>query len=205
MAVPTSESKIILPTRRNFLSTVSLAAAGVVIGGQQAQGFLFRQSPPLDLSYLPQSWVRYQGEKKIQSYARYLESLQLKYVDTLQIIQAHAKKKGTLWNTLPPRSMWKSMAGTLKVSDRIGAILGTSVSEITSAYRCPGYNRRCPGAKSRSWHLQNYALDIKFHNASPWSVTKVARYVRAKGYFKGGIGHYPGFTHIDSRGTNVDW
>jgi hypothetical protein len=177
----------------------------MVIGGQQSQGFLFRQSAPLDLSTLPQSWVRYQGERKIQSYANYLEGLRLKHVSTLQIIQAHAKKKGSLWNTLPPRSMWKAMAGTLKVSDRIAATLGTSIREVTSAYRCPGYNRRCPGAKSRSWHLQNYALDLKFHNASPWSVTKAARYVRSKGYFKGGIGCYSAFTHIDTRGHNVDW
>jgi hypothetical protein len=29
--------------------------------------------------------------------------------------------------------------------------------------------------------------------------------VRSKGAFQGGIGRYPDFTHIDTRGYNVDW
>lgn len=100
--------------------------------------------------------------------------------------------------------MWKSMAGTLKATDRIASALGQPVREVTSAYRSPGYNRRCPGAKRNSWHMQNFALDLKF-NASPWQVAKAARYVRSKGYFKGGIGRYSSFTHVDTRGQNIDW
>lgn len=198
------EQKDLLSTRRNFLSAAAIMTAGVVVGGQSAQGFLFRQSAPLDLSSLPQSWVRHEGERSIQSYVRFLEGLRLKYVTPLQVIQAHAKQKGSLWNNLPPRSMWKAMGGTLKAADRIAAELGKPVREVTSAYRSPGYNRRCPGAKSRSWHMQNYALDVKF-DVSPWTVAQAARYVRSKGYFKGGIGRYSSFTHVDTRGQNVDW
>jgi hypothetical protein len=33
----------------------------------------------------------------------------------------------------------------------------------------------------------------------------VARNLRDRGLFKGGIGGYWNFTHIDSRGENMDW
>ena len=204
MPSPETNIRIILPTRRNFLAATTTAAAGLVATTQTSHGFLFRQSPPLSLNSLPKSWVKLEGERKIQSYAKYLSGLRLKYVSPLLVIKAHAKTKGSLWNTLPPKSMWRAMAGTLKAADRDAATLGQPIKDVTSAYRSPSYNRRCPGAKSRSWHMQNFALDLKF-KASPSSVARAARYVRSKGAFKGGVGQYSGFTHIDTRGQNVDW
>jgi len=204
MHQPVADPRLILPTRRNFLAATAAVATGLVATTQVSHGFLFRQSPPLDLSTVSQRWVSLQGEKNIQSYAKYLEGLRLKYVTPLQIIKAHAKTKGSLWNSLPPRSMWRSMAGTLKAADRIASTIGQPVKEVTSAYRSPAYNRRCPGAKTRSWHMQNFALDLQF-KASPSTVVRAARHVRSKGFFKGGIGRYSSFVHIDTRGQNVDW
>ena len=204
MTVSEAESRIILPNRRNFLAAAAAAATGLVATTQTSHGFLFRHSPSLDLRLLPKTWVALQGERQIQSYVRFLEELCLKYVDPLQIIQAHAKTQGSLWNTLPPRSMWRSMGGTLKAVDHVAATIGQPVREVASAYRSPAYNRRCSGAKSSSWHLQNFALDLKFQ-ASPGTVARAARSVRAKGVFKGGIGRYPSFVHIDTRGKNADW
>jgi len=96
------------------------------------------------------------------------------------------------------------MGQSLKVADRVGATLGMPVKEVTSAYRSPAYNRRCPGAKPNSWHTRNYALDLQF-NTSPRNVAAAARRLRKAGYFKGGVGRYSSFTHIDSRGSNADW
>jgi hypothetical protein len=36
-------------------------------------------------------------------------------------------------------------------------------------------------------------------------VTAMARELRNLGLFKGGVGGYWNFTHIDARGTNVNW
>ena len=204
MTASETEFRIIIPNRRNFLAAAAAAATGLVATSQTSHGFLFRQSPPLDLKSLPKTWVKLQGERQIQSYAKFLEGLSLNYVDSLQIIEAHAKTQGSLWNTLPPRSMWRSMAGTLKAVDRVAATIGQPVREVASAYRSPAYNRRCSGAKSSSWHLQNFALDLKF-KASPSVVARAARSVRANGVFKGGIGQYSSFVHIDTRGRNADW
>ena len=204
MPEPTPTSRIVLPTRRNFLAATTAAAAGLAASVQTSQAFLFRRCTPLDMSELPSAWVSKTGQKTIQSYADYLAGLRLKNVQPIQVIKAHAKKKGSVWNSLPPRSMWRDMGATLKVADRIGAQVGSPVREVTSAYRSYSYNRRCPGAKSRSYHLQNVALDLKF-NTSTSRVAGAARYLRSKGVFKGGVGRYSAFTHIDTRGQNVDW
>ena len=97
MTVSEAESRIILPNRRNFLAAAAAAATGLVATAQNSHGFLFRHSPSLDLRLLPKTWVALQGERQIQSYVRFLEELCLKYVDPLQIIQAHAKTQGSLW------------------------------------------------------------------------------------------------------------
>ncbi len=199
-----TRNRIIIPTRRNFIAATTAAAAGLAATTQRSHGFLFRQSPPMDLSNLPATWVRHEGEKKIQSYGKFLAGLRLKYVTPEQVIKAHARRKGSVWNNLPPKSMWRAMAGTLKAADRVAATLGKPIKTVTSAYRSPAYNSRCPGAKSRSWHLQNYALDLQF-KASTSRVAAVARHVRSQGHFKGGIGRYSSFVHIDTRGHNVDW
>ena len=171
-----TNNRIILPTRRAFLAATTAAAASLVATTQTSHGFLFRQSPPLNLNSLPTNWLKLEGEQT----------------------------KGSLWNTLPPKSMWRAMAGTLMAADRVAAVLEQPIDDVVSAYRSPAYNRRCPGAKSRSWHMQNFALDLQF-KASPSSVASAALYVRSKGAFQGGIGRYPDFTHIDTRGYNVDW
>ena len=90
------------------------------------------------------------------------------------------------------------------MADEVASRLGSSVRVVTSAYRTPAYNARCSGAMPNSYHKQNYALDLQFF-ASPYTVARVARSVREEGTFRGGVGRYPSFTHIDTRGYNADW
>ncbi|MGJ8697268.1 MAG: D-Ala-D-Ala carboxypeptidase family metallohydrolase [Verrucomicrobiaceae bacterium] len=204
MPYPEDNSHLLLPGRRSFLAKSAVAVTGLVASTSVSSAFLFRKERPLDLSFLPRDWVRQEGERSVQSYGSYLKSLRLKFVTPEQVLKAHAKRKGSLWNSLPERNTWRAMANSLKVADRIGATLGMPVAEVTSAYRSPSYNRRCPGAGSNSWHMRNYALDLKF-KTSPGAVASVARRIRKSGYFKGGVGRYSTFTHIDTRGQNVDW
>ena len=100
--------------------------------------------------------------------------------------------------------MWRNIVPTLRVADRMAAELRCPIVEIVSAYRSPGYNSRCPGARRESMHTRNLALDLKFAT-SPRNVAHAAERLRSKGYFRGGIGRYGSFTHIDTRGENVDW
>lgn len=171
---------------------------------QPASAFaFFRGSSKLDTSQFPREWVRRQGGE-LHAYTKYLSSLRLKHIGVEEVIAAHAKQKGNLWNTLPPRSLWKHMGRTLWVADEVADRLGSSIREVTSAYRSSSYNARCPGATPKSFHKLNYALDLKYH-ASPSTVARIVRSVRQEGRFQGGVGRYSSFTHLDTRGYNVDW
>jgi hypothetical protein len=190
--------------RRSFLRGSLLTATGLFVATKPIHALsVFSGASNLDTSKLPSEWVRRQGGE-LHSYARYLSSLGLKHISVQDVIEAHAKLKGNIWNALPPREGWSRMSRTLRVADEISVRLGTSVKDVTSAFRSPSYNARCPGAKPNSFHKKNFALDLKFH-ASTYAVARVARSIRQEGKFRGGVGRYSGFTHVDTRGYNADW
>lgn len=193
-----------------LVSTTSASAASSQNGSApkvtvqtQSRQSIRPESPRLDLSGVPEEWAQKQGSALLE-YSRYLTNLRLKSISPQQVIEAHAKSHGSIWNTLPPRTWWTRMGYTLRVADRIALEMNVSEVEIISAYRCPAYNAHCEGAKSGSWHQANVAVDVKFP-ARASQVAAAARNLRSRGLFKGGVGGYWNFTHIDSRGENMDW
>lgn len=111
--------------------------------------------------------------------------------------------RGRAKNSPPPPEMWGNMRATAKVVDELRHRLGHPV-RITSAYRNPAYNRAIGGAKN-SEHMQFRALDIQCDNVPPKLVAQELRTMRDAGMFKGGIGTYATFVHVDTRGKNVTW
>jgi len=160
-------------------------------------------TPSKNVGGFPDEWVRLQG-RNIKDYTHYLNSLKLRNISAQDVIAAHAKERGSVWNMLPPREWWTRMGYTLRVVDRISSEMRTPVKEIVSAYRTPAYNARCGGARTQSWHQANVAVDVQF-DTSARNVTSATRSLRDRGLFKGGVGSYSSFTHIDTRGTNVNW
>lgn len=207
-----------LQSRRGAIGTLGLGALALFGTNSTASALFSRKSDTpkvivnsisssapvaLDLSILPPEWVARQGTN-LRDYASYLGSLRLQRLTPQQVIASHAKKHGAVWNTLPPRAMWRQMVPTLRVIDRVAMELGQPVADIVSAYRCPVYNATCPGAKSGSYHQANVAVDVQF-SSQPAMVAQATRSLRSRGLFQGGVGRYPTFTHIDTRGENVDW
>ncbi len=207
-----------LTDRRSVITTLGLAGFGALVSSNTANAITSGATPkvsvptrsisvpavqPTAFGDLPEEWV--QREKALlPEYTRYLSKLNLKSICPKQVIEAHAKSHGPIWNTLPPKAWWTRMGYTLRVADRIALEMNVKQVEVISAYRCPAYNANCEGAKSRSWHQANVALDIKFP-ARASAVASTARNLRNRGLFKGGVGGYWNFTHIDSRGENMDW
>lgn len=203
-------------SRRGALGTLGFGALALIGSSLPASAFFGRKpgtprvlvngggrTAAVDLSGLPAEWVARQGVN-LKDYAAYLASIRLQRLTVRQVIEAHAKQRGSVWNSLPPRTLWRQMVPTLRVIDRICLELEQPVKEIVSAYRCPSYNARCAGARSGSWHQANVAVDVKFPvHAS--TVAQTARTLRSRGLFKGGVGRYSAFTHVDTRGQNVDW
>jgi len=206
-------------TRRKIISTLGLASTALCASSVSASAGWFRNrkddvpvvqvrsasgsKPSKQTGGFPEEWVRLQG-RNLPSYANYINSLKLKNISAQDVINAHAKERGGVWNSLPPRQWWTRMGYTLRVVDRVSTAMNVPVEEIVSAYRNPSYNARCSGARTGSYHQANVAVDVKF-GTSARNVTHAARSLRDRGLFKGGIGGYGSFTHIDTRGTNVNW
>lgn len=215
-----------IPTihRRGVLGTLGLAGLGALASSLPAGAFTSQRhdgtepkvsvptaTPPgfgwgsqgATLPDLPEQWAEHQGHLAAD-YLRYLNALHLQRVCPQQVLESHAKSKGSIWNTLPPKEWWNRIGYTLRVVDRIAAEMNASQVEVISAYRCPAYNAQCAGAKSGSWHQANVAADVKFPMPAG-QVTATARNLRDLGLFKGGVGGYWNFTHIDCRGHNINW
>jgi hypothetical protein len=205
--------------RRKLIGTLGLATTAFCASSVPASAGWFWQkkdelpivkvksvsgnAPSRNIGGFPEEWVRLQG-RNLNDYARYINSLKMRNISAQEVIDAHAKERGSVWNMLPPRKWWTRMGYTLRVVDRISSEMRVPVKEIVSAYRSPAYNARCGGAKRQSWHQANVAVDVRF-DTSARNVTSAARSLRDRGLFKGGVGSYSSFTHIDTRGTNVNW
>ena len=107
-------------------------------------------------------------------------------------------------NSAPPRSKWANIVPTLRIVDTLRSELKKPIV-ILSSYRSPKYNAAINGAASKSFHMQFRALDIAVSGHSPKQVYGLLLAMRKKNLFKGGLGLYNTFVHIDTRGYNAQW
>jgi len=193
--------------RRNFIKTAGITTAGVLLGAPNVcAGFfnnLFGNYSTKEVKGIPNDWFEHAGVY-IYQYGNFILDLNLKHITPRMVMSPHFKSRRGTPNSLPPKKLWKKIGPTLKVIDKLCDEIGLPVKEIVSAYRSPEYNKAVRG-KSRSYHMSNQALDVTFCKTSPWRVAAAARRLRSDKVFKGGIGRYSGFVHIDTRGVNVDW
>ncbi|MFK0691129.1 D-Ala-D-Ala carboxypeptidase family metallohydrolase [Mesorhizobium sp. IMUNJ 23033] len=107
-------------------------------------------------------------------------------------------------NTYPPEELWPNIAPTAAIVDKLRNDLAQPV-HLLSIYRSLAYNSCIQGSAAHSQHMQYRAIDFVMDGGNPisWS-TKLKTY-RASGMFRGGIGVYRGFVHVDTRGSDADW
>lgn len=193
--------------RRQFLRVAGTAGLVMLAGAGPSEAFfgLFgpSRSERFEALNLPEPWRRVLGAP-LEDYALFLERLRLRHITVRQIIEPHLRRRSGVQNELPPRSMWRSIRGSLQVADELAARLDAPLQSIISAYRSPAYNARCRGASPDSYHTRNMALDLRYR-CPPSRVAREARRMRDEGGFEGGIGSYGSFTHIDTRGRNATW
>ena len=134
---------------------------------------------------------------------QFIDGLGLKHFKGKELTWYWDRTRNGIKNTVPPSSLWPNIVPTLRALDEIRKRAGVQIM-ISSSYRSPSYNRAIAGA-GRSYHMEFKAIDFYSSHMSATQLWAIARRVRQDGIFKGGIGKYPGFVHIDCRGTIADW
>lgn len=107
-------------------------------------------------------------------------------------------------NTDPPRDLWPNALNVMKVVDEFREKIGHPVV-LNSVYRSEAYNASVGGV-SGSQHKKFQAADIRvvgFGNPQQWA--QVLKTMRAANFFRGGIGIYNTFVHVDTRGWDANW
>lgn len=107
-------------------------------------------------------------------------------------------------NSAPPEYLWNNIAPTLHIVDDLRQHYGKPIT-ILSSYRSAAYNAAIGDAAPKSMHKQFRALDISVSGHSPKEVFNKLREWRDARKFAGGLGLYPTFVHIDTRGSNATW
>jgi lysozyme len=133
-------------------------------------------------------------------FQKLLEAQGTRYFTADEVFFRGARDAKLQLNTDPPRSLWPSLLAVTKVADEARHRIGRPL-RINSAYRNAAYNRAISGS-SGSIHMRGGALDL---SGSPATLHKILTQMRKEGAFKGGIGKYRTFVHVDVRGKNVDW
>lgn len=108
-------------------------------------------------------------------------------------------------NRRPPRELWPNIIPTAQVLDELRKRLGAAI-DLSSVYRSPEYNACIPGAATGSMHMEFKAADFTCKDdrgSVHWA--KKLKDMRDAGLFKGGIGVYQTFVHVDTRGRNVNF
>ncbi len=142
-------------------------------------------------------------------FANHIQSLGLKYFKPYEFLvmgHQHYNPSSPAFglNKKPPRNLWPKIDLTAQVLDRVRELVGAPIMTL-SVYRSPAYNKKIGGA-THSEHMDFTAIDFQVKASSgPAEWAGVVRQLRQSGMFKGGIGVYSSFVHVDTRGANADW
>lgn len=144
----------------------------------------------------------------------YIDSLGLRFFKGSELTPYWSRRNKGGTNGIPHPYLWPNIVESLVVLDELRFRLASPI-EIISSYRTPGYNRGLPGAAQFSQHLVFNALDFKTENVTPAEATAALKALRGTWLanpdtktaftFRGGIGKYQTFVHLDTRGQNADW
>lgn len=106
-------------------------------------------------------------------------------------------------NHIPPQDLWPNIVPTLKVLQYLRTKVGKPLI-LSSTYRSPSYNAAV-GGEDHSFHMKFKAIDFYCDSISPRVLWSTLKTMRSVGIFKGGLGLYKTFVHVDTRGYNADW
>lgn len=140
--------------------------------------------------------------KRQARYREWLEAQGLRFGFPAELSALASNTRLAVGNDTPPVERWDAIIPTVRLVEQVRERFGPTT--INSAYRAPAYNVAVGGVGD-SRHSKNDAIDFSCANSSPAQWAAFLRELRAAGEFRGGIGVYKTFVHVDTRGTNADW
>lgn len=147
---------------------------------------------------------------------RYIDTLGLRYFKGSEFTSLWQRVRKGVQNSVPPERLWENIVEPLVVLDEIRHQAGKPIIML-STYRSPEYNQAVGGARF-SIHMQFGAIDLQAKQGGavrPAELHRIAVSLRGKTFtnpvtgkkfkFRGGIGLYNTFIHIDCRGVDANW
>jgi uncharacterized protein YcbK (DUF882 family) len=141
--------------------------------------------------------------KPTVSFEEWFSGLKVKHFTAGEFTSYFRRTRGGVRNSPPPVTLRPNIVPTIRIVDDLRRHFKKPIV-LLSSYRSPAYNRAVGGAP-KSIHMEFRALDIAVAGVAPSEVFKVLRSWRAAGKFKGGLGLYETFVHIDTRGYDATW
>lgn len=139
-----------------------------------------------------------------QMFTEWFNALGIRHFHAQEFTDYFQVTRRGVTNSAPPRNLWENIVPTLRVVDDLREYYGKPIT-ILSSYRSPAYNAAIGDAAPKSLHKQFKALDISVSGKSPKEVFTLLSKWRDGERFAGGLGLYPSFVHIDTRGSNATW
>lgn len=138
-----------------------------------------------------------------ETFTAWFRRLKLRHFTAPEFTNYFKRWRRGVQNRAPARGKWANVVPVLRMVDDLRAATGAPIV-ILSSYRSPGYNAAVGGAKY-SRHKEFDALDIASATHSPKQLYDILLKWRREGRFKGGLGLYSIFVHVDTRGYNANW
>jgi len=141
---------------------------------------------------------------KNYTFEEWFELLGVKHFTAAEFTDYFKVRRRGVTNSAPMPEMWQQIVPTLRVVDQLREHFGKPIT-LLSSYRSPAYNAAIDGAAAKSFHMRFQALDISVEGKTPKQVFAVLKKWRDAGKFRGGLGLYRTFVHIDTRGSDATW
>lgn len=144
---------------------------------------------------------------------KFIDDIGLRYFKGKEFTPYWFRSTNGVQNSCPPAFLWPNIVPTLIVLDAMRHQIGAPVS-LTSTYRNEAYNHAVGGGRT-SQHLYFRAVDFQCSLGTPANWSAILKSFRGKKFyilgkatefvFKGGIGVYKTFVHVDTRGSDANW
>ena len=150
---------------------------------------------------------------KAEQHEEFIDRLGLRHFNGAEFTPYWSRTRNGVKNSVPHESLWPNIIPTLIVLDELRETLGAVIT-LTSTYRSPAYNAAIKGEPG-SFHMKYRAIDFQCASGSPSQWAQRLKSFRGRSFtlpgnggtfaFRGGVGLYPTFVHVDTRGTDANW